>query len=92
ILYQIDSQGNGSDWFYKEGYGFVRELYIEADLRNGGYGRALATHAENEMLKRNPKGLYLTADDEGAMKFWARMGYRNSGEICPENNSPIHVK
>jgi len=88
ILYQIDSPQ--SDWCVKEGYGFIRELYINADSRYAGHGRALAVHAENQLKLRNIHGIYLTTDD--AMEFWMKMGYRNSCEICSENYSPIFAK
>jgi len=89
ILYQVDSPE--SDWCVKEGYGTIRELYISADLRYAGYGRALASYAESRLNLKNINGLYLTSEDE-AMGFWAKMGYRDSGEICSENDSPIFVK
>ncbi|MCL2593663.1 MAG: GNAT family N-acetyltransferase [Defluviitaleaceae bacterium] len=89
ILYQVDSPE--SDWCVKEGYGTIRELYVAADLRHAGYGRALAAHAESQLNLKNIKGLYLTSEDE-AMVFWTKMGYKDSGEICSENDSPIFVK
>jgi len=89
ILYQVDS--TESDWCVKEGHGTIRELYITADLRRAGYGRALAAHAESQLGLKNINGMYLTSEDE-AMGFWTKMGYRDSGEICPENDSSIFVK
>ncbi|MCL2573109.1 MAG: GNAT family N-acetyltransferase [Defluviitaleaceae bacterium] len=89
ILYQIDSPE--SDWCIKEGYGTIRELYVVKDLRHAGYGRALTIHAESRLNLKNIKGLYLTSEDE-AIGFWIKMGYKDSGEICSENDSPIFVK
>ncbi|MCL2854378.1 MAG: GNAT family N-acetyltransferase [Defluviitaleaceae bacterium] len=89
ILYQIDSQE--SDWCVKEGYGTIREIYVTADLRHAGHGKALANHAEKRLSTKNIHGMYLTTE-EVAKEFWTKMGYRDSGEICSENDSPIFVK
>ncbi|MCL2342821.1 MAG: GNAT family N-acetyltransferase [Firmicutes bacterium] len=88
ILYQIDSPE--SDWCIKEGYGFIRELYVAADFRRSGHGKALAVHAETRLRQRGVPGIYLTTDE--AMEFWAKMGYRDSGEVCSENDGRIFVK
>ena len=90
ILYQIDSPE--SDWCVKEGYGFIRELYVAKDFRNAGYGKVLVSHAENKLRQRCVPGLYLTTDMDEAAIFWTKMGYQDSGEICPENNAAIFLK
>ena len=90
ILYQIDSPK--SDWCVKEGYGFIRELYVTADYRNAGYGKALVSHAEHRLTQCGVPGIYLTTDMDEAMGFWARMGYSNTGEIYAENNAPVFMK
>lgn len=36
IIYQIDSPE--SDWCQKEGFGFIREVYIDKELRKQGLG------------------------------------------------------
>ena len=88
ILSQIDTPE--SDWCLKEGYGFIRELYVAAELRKAGHGKALVSHAESRLRQKGVPGIYLTTDE--AMDFWTRMGYRDSGEICHENNSLIFLK
>ena len=88
ILYQIDSPE--SDWCVKEGYGFIRELYVAANLRGRGYGKALVSHAESQLKRRCVPRIYLTTDD--ATDFWIKMNYQDSGEICSSNNMPIFIK
>ncbi len=43
-MYQIDSPK--SDWCQKEGFGFIREIYINEELRNQGLGKILVDYAE----------------------------------------------
>ena len=90
ILYQVDSPE--SDWCIKKGYGFIRELYVAADLRDAGYGKALVSHAESQLKQHGVPGVYLTADVDESMGFWTKMGYHGTGEICRENNAPIYLK
>lgn len=88
VIYQIDSKD--SDWCEKEGYGFIRELYVAADLRGAGHGRSLVSHAEKRMKDKAVPGIYLTTDETTG--FWAKIGYRDTGEICVKNNGRIFVK
>lgn len=88
IIYQIDSPK--SDWCEKEGYGFIRELYVAEDFRKSGCGRVLVTHAEKQLNQKSVPGIYLTTDE--AMDFWTKMGYSDSGEICLKNDCRIFVK
>ena len=88
IQYQVDSPK--SDWCEKEGYGCIRETYIQKNHRKQGYGRILATHAENEMKKLSVPYIYLTSDD--VMDFWLSVGYIDTGEICEKNNGNILIK
>jgi len=88
IQYQIDSPK--SDWCEKEGWGCIREMYISNEYRKKGYGKTLATHAENELKKLLAAHIYLTTDD--ALDFWLNVGYVDSGEICEKNDGNILVK
>ena len=88
ILYQIDS--NKSDWCEREGWGFIRELYVDASLRGGGYGKMLAQHAEENLKTKGIASIYLTSDEIG--DFWIKLGYDDTNEASPTNNCPIFVK
>ena len=87
IMYQVDSPK--SDWCEKEGYGFIREMYIDKDYRNQGYGKILAAHAENELKKLSVPYIYLTSSNDA---FWLSVGYAGTGEICERNNNHILIK
>ena len=88
VSYQIDTPN--SDWCEKENWGCSRELYISDDVRGNGYGKALATHAENELCKLSVPNVYLITDD--TIDFWIKLGYRDTGEICDKNNGNILTK
>ena len=90
IMYQIDSPI--SDWCEKEGYGCIREMYIQKDYRKQGYGETLVAHAENALKKLSVKHIYLTADDDNSIAFWLRVGYADTGEVCEKNNGNILIK
>jgi ribosomal protein S18 acetylase RimI-like enzyme len=88
ILYQVDTPQ--SDWCEKEGFGFIREVYVSERLRGQGYGRRLAVYAENTLFAQGIGAIYLTAEKSGA--FWEKLGYRNTGEISSNNHDPIFIK
>jgi len=88
ILYQIDSPK--SDWCEREGWGFIRELYVDASLRGGGYGKMLAQHAEEYLKTKGVASIYLTSDEVG--DFWVKLGYEDAGETSPSNKCAIFVK
>ena len=90
IEYQIDSPE--SDWCEKEGYGMMRELYIDHDIRKMGYGRKLVVHSEKHLINNlSVSDVYLTAS-KCAIPFWVQMGYHDSGEICLKNEQKIYIK
>lgn len=88
IIYQIDSPK--SDWCEKEGYGFIREVYVEPEIRKQGLGRSLVSHAEEKLYELMVPHIYLTSDESG--DFWQAMGYCESGEASTINNDPIFIK
>jgi len=88
IQYQIDNPN--SDWCEFEGYGCIREVYVNKTHRKQGYGRILVTHAEDELKKQSAEHIYLTSDD--ATGFWLSVGYTDTGEICDKNNNNILIK
>jgi len=87
IMYQVDSLK--SNWCEKEGYGFIREMYIRKDHRKQGYGKILVAHAEKELKKLSVPHIYLTSSND---PFWLSVGYANTGEVCKKNNNNILIK
>ncbi len=82
-IYQIDSPA--SDWNRRAGWGFIREFWIDPACRGQGQGRALAEYAARQMFARTDR-LYLTGDPD-ALGFWAACGFRETGEIDPNDNT-----
>ena len=76
-IYQIDTPQ--SDWCKKEGWGFVRELYIQKDYRKQGYGYKLVKNIERCLINKNVKDIYLNSDD--AIIFWNKCNYINTNEV-----------
>jgi len=87
IMYQVDSQK--SNWCEKEGYGFIREMYIRKDCRKQGYGKTLVAHAEDELKRLSVPYIYLTSSNDA---FWLSIGYTSTGEICEKNNNHVLIK
>ncbi|MCL2619352.1 MAG: GNAT family N-acetyltransferase [Defluviitaleaceae bacterium] len=87
IMYQVDSPE--SNWCEKEGYGFIREMYIRKDHRKQGYGKVLVAHAENELKKLSVPYIYLTSSNDD---FWLGVGYVETGEVCEKNSLGILIK
>lgn len=88
IMYQIDSPK--SDWCQKEGFGFIREIYINEELRNQGLGKILVDYAERFLKNKNVEQIYLTSDNNAT--FWTRCGYIMIHEIGYRNEDPIYIK
>ena len=88
IIYQIDSPK--SDWCQKEGFGFIRELYIEKEFRGQGLAKLLVNHVERTLTDRSVKQIYLTSDNAGL--FWNKLGYETTDEIGYKNEGTIYMK
>lgn len=88
IIYQIDSLR--SDWCEKEGYGFIRELYIVKNMRRNGLGKKIATYAENKLYQLGVEHIYLTTDNR--KDFWINCGYLETEERSSVNHDPIFIK
>lgn len=61
---------------------FIRRIAILPDYQNKGYGRALMEETEN-MVKKNSQNIFLLVSsfNEGARKFYQRLGYTETGVI-----------
>jgi N-acetylglutamate synthase-like GNAT family acetyltransferase len=88
IYYQIDNPK--SDWCEREGWGFIREIYIKNDLRGKGLGTKLVAHVENELYNKGARNIYLTSDEMG--QFWNFCGYKKTEKLSDINHDPIYEK
>lgn len=79
-VYQVDSPE--ADWCKRPGWGLIREFCILPEFRRKGYGRKLASYAEQKLLERTDR-LYLTAHDEEAGAFWTSCGFLDTSEDDP---------
>lgn len=70
-VYQIDTPA--SDWCKRQGWGMLREFYVEKSYRGRGFGTALAAYAEQKLREMGAVDFYLTADN--AVGFWETCGY-----------------
>lgn len=88
ISYQIDTPY--SDWCEREGWGFIREIYVNQTLRGKGLGQRLVTHAEKILYNNGVDHIYLTSDEAG--KFWGSCEYKKTGKVSDINHDPIYEK
>lgn len=88
IYFQIDTPQ--SNWCEREGWGFIREIYIEPILRKSGFGARLISHAEERLYSRGAKNIYLTSDNNNT--FWKSLGYNNTDEVSTINHDLIYEK
>lgn len=88
ICYQIDTPD--SNWCEREGWGFIREIYVRPDLRGKHLGSTLVAHAEKELHSNGAEQIYLTSDEIG--KFWISRGYRKTDKVSEINHFRIYEK
>ncbi len=88
VSYQIDTPH--SDWCEREGWGFIREIYVDQTLRGKGLGQRLVTHVEKNLYAKGIEHIYLTSDEGG--EFWNSCGYKETGEVSDINHDPIYQK
>ncbi|GGH21722.1 GNAT family N-acetyltransferase [Paenibacillus segetis] len=88
ICYQIDNPN--SDWCEREGWGFIREIYINRRFRGEGLGAKIVAHAEKELYAKGVEHIYLTSDEAG--EFWSLCGYEKTGKFSDINHDPIYEK
>ena len=79
-----------SDWCEREGWGFIREMYIHKKYRGNGLGIKFVDYLEEAFHNRGVDKIYLTSDDSG--KFWTACGYEESGVVSSINKDPIFEK
>lgn len=88
ISYQIDTPY--SDWCEREGWGFIREIYVNQSLRGKGLGLKLVSHAEKILYNNGAEHIYLTSDESGI--FWSLCGYKKTEKVSDINQDPIYEK
>ncbi len=88
IYYQIDNPE--SDWCEREGWGFIREIYIKSNMRGRGLGTKLVAGAEKELYNKGVRYIYLTSDEMG--QFWNFCGYKKTDKLSDINHDPIYEK
>lgn len=88
ICYQIDSPN--SDWCEREGWGFIRELFVYNNIRGTNLGQALVNHAEDVLYSKGVKNIYLTSDE--GEKFWLSCGYIKTDKVSSINKDSIYEK
>ena len=71
---QVDSPA--SDWCKREGWGFIREFYIEPGCRMTGKGHFLAMQTEQRLIEKQAEQVYLTT--AGALQFWLKCGFEDT--------------
>lgn len=89
VIFQTDDMIN--DWCFKEGWGDVREIYVDGPFRGRGLGKALLEYAGAALGKEGAKNIYLlpTDDSEG---FFRACGYVDIGEYCAELDCKVFGK
>lgn len=87
INFQVDNPS--SDWNEKEGWGFIRELYIVDEFRGNDYGALLVDYAKNRFKLAGPKSMYLTSEKNN--KFLLDSGFEETDEIA-KNDLYVYKK
>jgi ribosomal protein S18 acetylase RimI-like enzyme len=83
---EVDEKIAGFIWYSTNGAfnrsGYIMLVGVEPDHLRRGVGRALMAHAEQELF-RNAQDIFLLVSDfnEGAQRFYQRLGYRQVGAI-----------
>ena len=63
--------------------GFIQTIAVRPDIRNRGIGAALMTFAEERILRDTPNVfLCVSSFNDGARRFYARLGYSVVGELA----------
>ena len=71
-VYQIDDIDN--EWNVKEGWGDIREIFVEAPYRRRGYGKFLLFTAEMKLKESGADKAYCLPY-ENAVEFFTACGY-----------------
>jgi GNAT superfamily N-acetyltransferase len=86
VIYQID--GIENDWCIHEGWGDVREIFVEKSNRRQHIGSALLAYAEQQL---SGLPLFALPSDESE-SFFLSHGYRDSLELESTTSCKIFLK
>jgi GNAT superfamily N-acetyltransferase len=71
----------GLDGFTYAGWLFIRDLWVHAELRRNGVGRALMAEAEREARRLGCHSIWVDTFSFQAPGFYAKLGYREFGRL-----------
>jgi ribosomal protein S18 acetylase RimI-like enzyme len=84
---EVDEKVAGFIWYSARGAfnrsGYIMLVGAAPEQRSRGVGRALMDHAEEELFRDGCGDIFLLVSDfnEGAQRFYQRLGYRQVGAI-----------
>ena len=79
-----------SCWFFSAKCGFIREFWVQEDLRRRGHGTALLHQAEEWLRQQGCLCILLTTDT--APGFYEKHGYCHEPGIQARNKDKVYVK
>ncbi|NLW41859.1 MAG: GNAT family N-acetyltransferase [Tissierellia bacterium] len=87
IQFKIDTLSN---WFFEEKVGFIREFWINKNIRKEGHGASLLKLAEEHFMENKVYKSILTTDT--ASKFYIKNGYAFDPSYKALNEDDVYVK
>ena len=81
---------NLESWFFSAKCGFIREFWVQEDLRCQGFGTALLNQAEEWLRQQDCLCNLLTTDT--APGFYEKHGYCHEPGIQARNKDKVYVK
>lgn len=79
------------NWFFKERLGFIREFWVQKELRRQGHGSALCSLAEKYFFDNGIRRIVLTAEEK-EKEFYFKRGYRVCGGMEAKNDMDVWVR
>lgn len=89
VLYQIDDIDN--EWNLKEGWGDIREIFVDSDHRQNGLGKFVLYTAEMKLKESGADKCYCLPF-ENAIPFFTACGYEKSEQFNEEMNCFVYTK
>ncbi len=78
------------DWFFKEHIGFIRELWVKAQVRHQGYGDQLVNHVIEKCTQQGLKKIILTT--ENANSFYKKHGFIHDASYSASNDDMVMIR
>ena len=89
VIYQIDDIDN--EWNFKEGWGDIREIFVEAPCRRKGYGKFLLYTAEMKLKESGTSKAYCLPY-ETSVPFFNACGYIKTEDYNEDLDCPVYEK